>query len=74
MIAVMVILSVMILSMPARVMGHRNQLNFKSGNHKLYTVEGSHYIWYTNLSGIVNHINEWKAALDRAAESEYNEV
>lgn len=60
-------------TMPAWVTGHRNQLNFESGNHELYTVEGSHHIWYTNLSGIVNHINEWKAALDREAESEYNE-
>ena len=35
---------------------HQNQLDFSSGNHKLYVVEGSHYIWYTNLDRIVNYI------------------
>lgn len=39
---------------------HRNQLNSASANHELYILEGSHYIWYTNLSGIVEHINEWQ--------------
>ena len=60
-------------ALPAWVAGHQNQLNFESGNHELYTVEGEHHIWYTNLSGIVNHINEWKTALDTETESEYNE-
>lgn len=41
--------------------GHRNQLNLESGNHELYTLEGSHYIWYTNLSGVVERIVEWQA-------------
>lgn len=35
---------------------HQNQLDFSSDNHKLYVVEGSHYIWYTNLDKIVNYI------------------
>ncbi len=60
-------------TMPAWVTGHRNQLNFESGSHELYTVEGSHYIWYTNMSGVVDHIKEWKSALDKEIESEENE-
>lgn len=39
---------------------HRNQLNFESGNHELFILNGSHYIWYTNLSGVVDHINDWQ--------------
>ena len=31
---------------------HEDQLHFSSSNHKLYVVEGSHYIWYTNIEGI----------------------
>lgn len=48
-------------NVPAWRTGHINQLNLESGNHELYTLDGSHYIWYTNLSGIVEHINVWKA-------------
>lgn len=59
-------------TIPAWVTGHRNQLNFESGNHELYTVEGNHYIWYTNMSGVVDHIKEWKSALDKETESEEN--
>lgn len=40
---------------------HREQLNFESGKHQLYTVKGNHYIWYTNLVDIVAHIQDWKA-------------
>lgn len=35
---------------------HQNQLDFSSGNHKLHILEGSHYIWYTNLNDLVNYI------------------
>lgn len=35
---------------------HQNQLDFSSGNHKLYVVEGSHYIWYSSLEEIVERI------------------
>lgn len=47
-------------NVPAWKTGHINQLNFESGNHELYTLDGNHYIWYTNLSGIVDHVNAWK--------------
>lgn len=47
-------------AMPAWETGHRNQLNFKTGKHDMFILEGSHYIWYTNLLGIVDHICEWK--------------
>ena len=36
-------------AMPVWQTAHEEQLDFSSGNHKLYIVEGSHYIWYTNL-------------------------
>lgn len=39
---------------------HRGQLNLEAGKHEICIVEGSHYIWYTNLSAVVEHINEWK--------------
>lgn len=42
---------------------HQNQLDFSSGNHKLYVIKGNHYIWYTNLKKIANHIMEWKSIL-----------
>lgn len=48
-------------NVPAWERGHRNQLNLLSSNHELYVLEGSHYIWYTNLSGISGHISQWKA-------------
>jgi len=47
-------------SIPAWETAHREQLNLESGKHEIYIVEGSHYIWYTNLSSVVEHINEWK--------------
>lgn len=47
---------------PAWERGHKNQLDFDSGNHQLYVVEGGHYIWYTNLAQTVQHINAWAAA------------
>ena len=49
-------------NIPAWKSGHENQLDFSSGNHQLYVVEGGHYIWYTNLTQIVQHINEWATA------------
>lgn len=48
-------------SMPVWETAHREQLNFESGNHQLYAVKGGHYIWYTNLSEVVQHIQAWKA-------------
>lgn len=47
-------------NMPAWETGHRNQLNFESGNHELYILSGSHYIWHTNLSGIISRIQSWQ--------------
>lgn len=40
---------------------HRNQLNPENSKHKMYILEGSHYIWYTNLTGVVGQINQWQA-------------
>lgn len=48
-------------SMPVWEAVHREQLNFESGNHQLCTVKDGHYIWYTNLSEVVQHIQAWKA-------------
>ena len=36
-------------AMPVWKTAHEEQLDLGSANHKLYIVEGSHYIWYTNL-------------------------
>lgn len=47
-------------AMPAWETGHRKQLNFETGKHDMFILEGSHYIWYTNLLGVVDHICEWK--------------
>lgn len=47
-------------AMPVWKTAHQNQLDFSSGNHKLYIVEGSHYIWYTNLTIIMQKILNWK--------------
>ena len=47
-------------NVPVWETGHRNQLNLQSSDHELYVLEGSHYIWYTNLSGVLGHISEWK--------------
>lgn len=43
-------------AMTAWKIAHQDQLDFNSGNHELYIVEGGHYIWYTNLNDLVNHI------------------
>lgn len=48
-------------NVPGWESGHRNQLNLSCSNHEFYILEGNHYLWYTNLSGIVKYINEWKA-------------
>lgn len=47
-------------NVPAWESAHRNQLDLESGNHQLYIIDGGHYIWYTNLAQIVQHINEWR--------------
>lgn len=39
---------------------HRNQLNLENGKHKMCILEGSHYIWYTNLTGVVEQISQWQ--------------
>lgn len=47
-------------AIPAWQKAHQEQLDFNSGNHKMYIVEGSHYIWYTNLNDVIYSIIEWK--------------
>ena len=47
-------------AMPAWETGHRKQLNFETGKHDMFILDGSHYIWYSNLQGITEHIHEWK--------------
>ena len=47
-------------AMPAWKTAHQNQLDFNSGNHELHIVEGNHYIWYTNINGVVQSILEWE--------------
>lgn len=47
-------------AMPVWETAHENQLDFSSGIHELYIVEGTHYIWYTNLNTVVQFILEWK--------------
>ena len=47
-------------AMPVWETAHQDQLDLISGNHKLYTVSGNHYIWYTNLETVVQLISEWK--------------
>lgn len=47
-------------AIPAWETAHRAQLNLEAGKHEIYIVEGSHYIWYTNLSAVTEHINAWK--------------
>lgn len=39
---------------------HRDQLNLENGKHKMCVLEGSHYIWYTNLAGVVEQIKQWQ--------------
>lgn len=47
-------------AIPAWETAHRDQLNLEAGKHEIHIVEGSHYIWYTNLSAVTDHINAWK--------------
>ena len=47
-------------AMPAWKTAHQVQLDFNSGNHELHFIEGTHYIWYTNLIGVVQSILEWE--------------
>lgn len=47
-------------AIPAWKTAHQDQLDFNSGNHKLSIIEGNHYIWYTNINGVVQSILEWK--------------
>ena len=47
-------------AMPVWKTAHEEQLDLGSANHKLYIVEGSHYIWYTNLTIIIQKILNWK--------------
>ncbi len=46
-------------AIPAWETAHRDQLNLETGKHEIHVVEGNHYIWYTNLTGVVNHIKDW---------------
>ena len=46
--------------LPVWKTAHREQLDFESGNHQLYTIKGGHYIWYTNLDEVVRHIQDWR--------------
>ena len=39
-------------AMPVWKTAHEEQLDLGSANHKLFIVEGSHYIWYTNLERV----------------------
>lgn len=47
-------------AMPAWETAHQDQLDFNSDNHELHIIEGNHYVWYTNINGIVQSILEWK--------------
>lgn len=47
-------------AMPAWETAHQEQLDFNSGNHELHIIEGNHYIWYTNINGVVQSILEWE--------------
>lgn len=47
-------------AMPAWETAHQDQLDFNSGNHELHIVGGNHYIWYTNIGGVVQFIFEWE--------------
>lgn len=50
--------------MPSWETAHRSQLNPDSANHQMYILEGEHYIWYKNLTGVVDHIKEWKTEFE----------
>ena len=47
-------------AMPAWKTAHQDQLDFNAGNHELHIIEGNHYIWYTNINGVVQFILEWE--------------
>ena len=47
-------------AMPAWKTAHQDQLDFNSGKHELHIIEGNHYIWYTNINGVVQSILEWE--------------
>ncbi len=47
-------------AIPAWETAHRDQLDLEKGSHEIHVVKGSHYIWYTNLSEVVDYINAWK--------------
>lgn len=47
-------------NIPVWETAHRNQLNLENGKHKMYILEGGHYIWYTNLTGVVEQISQWQ--------------
>lgn len=47
-------------AMPAWKTAHQEQLDFNSGNHELHIIEGNHYIWYTNINGVVQSILKWE--------------
>lgn len=46
-------------AMPAWKTAHQDQLDLNSGNHEMHIIEGNHYIWYTNINGLVQAILEW---------------
>ncbi len=48
------------INVPGWEEGHCNQVNLKSDKHRLCILQGSHYIWYTNLSGVVEQIRMWR--------------
>ena len=56
----MMIASENVENMPAWETAHREQLDLASERHKLYIVKGGHYIWYTNLSSVVDLIKKCK--------------
>ena len=47
-------------ALPAWETAHQDQLDFNSGNHELHIIVGNHYVWYTNINGVVQAILEWK--------------
>ena len=44
---------------PSWETAHAAQLSLQSAIHEMHTIEGSHYIWYSNLDGVVELIEEW---------------
>lgn len=49
-------------AMPEWKTTHQEQLDIFSGKHNLISVQGNHYIWYTNLADVVKQIVEWDDA------------